>query len=107
MALEISAQNDAKLIISGTTTELPSIYSRLEFGLNKDGASMSCTLFNYNAKTNYESEINSLLRIENLITSYKIEIDVAIEEQSLLVGHQKVQSQIEALGYSVTIVDLS
>ena len=30
MALIITAQNDAKLIISGTTTELPSIYSRIE-----------------------------------------------------------------------------
>jgi len=107
MALIITAQNEAKLIISGTTTELVSIYSRIEFSLNKDGASMGSALYNYSAKTDYEANVSALLKISNFALSYPIEIDVATEEQSLLIGHQKVQTQIEALGYSVAIVDLT
>jgi len=33
MALKITASGDAKLVVSGTATELSEIYSRLEFGL--------------------------------------------------------------------------
>ena len=31
MALKITANGNAKLVVSGTTTELTEIYSRLEF----------------------------------------------------------------------------
>jgi len=41
MALEITAQGDAKLVISGTTTELASIYARIEFACPKNGEKWS------------------------------------------------------------------
>ena len=40
MALVITAQGSAKLIISGTTTELATIYSRIEFACPINGASI-------------------------------------------------------------------
>ena len=108
MALEITAQGSAKLIISGTTTELTSIYSRIEFALVKTGEAMQGALYNYFAKTDYETDDSSLLRIKDFLTSYTIQVDVAGgEEQSLLLGHQKIQADLEALGYTVVIVDLS
>ena len=106
MALEITAQGDAKLVISGTTTELASIYARVEFGLPKDGASMNGALYNYSAKAEYETNPGSLLKLDDLTTSYTVEIDVATEEQSLQTGHEKIKTQLEAVGYTVVIVDL-
>ena len=106
MALEITAQGDAKLVISGTTTELASIYARVEFGLPKDGASMNGALYNYSAKSEYDTSPNSLLRLDDLITGYNVDIDVATETQSLQTGHEKIKEQLETTGYSVSIVDL-
>lgn len=107
MALIITAQNDAKLIISGTTTELPSIYSRIEFACPKNGASMQGALYNYVAKTDYEANPSSILKLNDFISNYRVDIDTATEQQSLLTGSEKIKEQIEALGYSVQIVDLS
>ena len=102
MALKIKASGDAKLIVSGTATELTEIYSRLEFGLPKNGGSMNAGLYNYASQALYESSPNSILKLDN----FNIDV-VAPAEQSLQVGHEGVKSELEALGYTVTIVDLS
>lgn len=106
MALVITAQGSAKLIISGTTTELATIYSRIEFACPINGASMQGALYNYGAKAEYDASPSSLLRLDDLITSYNVEIDIATEEQSLQVGHEKIKTQLETIGYTVAIVDL-
>jgi hypothetical protein len=106
MALKITASGDAKLVVSGTATELSEIYSRLEFGLPKNGASMNAGLYNYASQALYEAEAGSTLRLDNFGTNYNVDI-VAPAEQSLMAGHEGVKSQLEALGYTVEIVDLS
>ena len=106
MALKIKASGDAKLVVSGTATELTEIYSRLEFGLPKNGGSMNAGLYNYASQALYESSPNSILKLDNFNTSFNIDV-VAPAEQSLQVGHEGVKAELEALGYTVTIVDLS
>ena len=106
MALEITAQGDAKLQISGTTTELSSVYARLEFGLPKNGESMSGALYVYAAKSEYDNSPSSLLKLDNLITGYNVAIDIATETQSLQVGHEKIKEELETAGYTVAIIDL-
>ena len=106
MALEITAQGEAKLVISGTTTELASIYARIEFACPKDGASMNGALYNYAAKAEYEANSGSLLKLDDLTTGYNVEIDTATETQSLQTGHDKIKEVLEEAGYSVIIVDL-
>jgi len=106
MALEITAQGDAKLVISGTTTELASIYARIEFACPKNGASMQGALYNYAAKAEYDANPGSLLKLDDLTTSYNVEIDIATETQSLQTGHDKIKEELETAGYSVSIVDL-
>ena len=107
MALEITAQNDAKLIISGTTTELATIYARIEFACPKNGETMQGALYNYATKSEYDTSPNALLRLDAFQTSYAITIDVATQQQSLETGHESIKTQLEAIGYSVVIVDLS
>jgi hypothetical protein len=105
MALKIKASGDAKLVVSGTTTELSEIYSRLEFGLPKNGSSMNAGLYNYASEALYTSSPGSLLKLDNFNTNFNIEV-ASPAEQSLNTGHEGVKSQLEALGYTVTIVDL-
>ena len=107
MALEIKAAGDTKLIISGTNTELTDVYARIEFALPKTGASMQGALYCYIDKAKYEADSGSLLRLENFATNYPIEIDIVTETQSLQTGHNKIKASLEALGYTVTIKDLS
>lgn len=107
MALIITAQGTAKLIISGTTTELTSIYSRIEFACPKNGESMPGALYNYSAKADYTGDMESILKIKDLATNYSVDIDVAGgQEQSLQIGHENIKAQLETEGYGVTIVDL-
>lgn len=105
MALIIQANGEAKLKISGTDTELASIYSRLEFGLPKNGASINAGLYNYASQALYTADPSSLLKLEGFTTNYNVDV-VAPAEQSLQVGHEGVKAQLEALGYTVEIVDL-
>jgi len=107
MALEITSVGSAKLIISGTTTELASIYSRIEFALPKNGETMQGGLYSYSTKTEYTTTPDSLLKLDDFLTNYTVAIDVAGgQEQSLQTGHEGIKTQLEAEGYTVLIVDL-
>lgn len=106
MALKITASGDAKLIVSGTATELTEIYSRLEFGLPKNGGSMNAGLYNYASQALYESSPNSILKLDNFNNNFNVDV-IAPAEQSLQVGHEGVKTELESLGYTVEIVDLS
>ena len=109
MALEITAANDAKLVISGTATELTSIYSRIEFAFKPNGVNCQGGLYNYAAKAQYESSPTQLLKLEGFKKLYSFEVDSSPEggeEQSLETGHEKVKADLEAQGYTVVIVDL-
>ncbi len=106
MALEITAAGEAKLPISGTSTELASVYARIEFALPKSGESMQGALYVYEDKAKYVADPGSLLKLEDFTTSYPIEIDIATESQSLQTGHDKIKADLEAVGYTIVIVDL-
>ena len=106
MALEITAAGDAKLVISGTATELASIYSRINFSFQGDGSHCYGKMSFYGAKAQYESNANQLLVIDSLDSGYSFAIDTATEEQSLETGHEKMKENLEAQGYTVAIVDL-
>jgi hypothetical protein len=106
MALEITAAGDAKLRISGTATELASIYSRIEFGFKPNGVSSQGALYNYGAKAQYEASPGELLKLDGFKKLYSFDIDTATEEQSLETGHAKVKAALEDQGYTVAIVDL-
>ena len=107
MALNITAQGDAKLTIQGTSIEVGSTYGRLEIGLAANGINMQVNNGIYEARANYEAG-DSILRIAELSgTLYNFIVDVeAGEEQSLTLAHSKLQSDLEDLGYSVSIIDL-
>lgn len=104
MALNISG---GTLTIQGTSTTVSSVYSRLEIAFFPSGKNMQVSSLVYGAKSNYSAG-DSILRIKELNNSlFNFDVDVdGGESQSLLLAHQKVESQLEADGYSVVIVDL-
>ena len=106
MALEITAAGDAKLIISGTTTELANVYARIEFALPTNGENMGGALYIYEDKSKYVADSASLLRLEDILTNYSVDIDTATETQSLQTGHDKIKADLETVGYTVVVVDL-
>lgn len=107
MALEITATATAKITVKGTTVELPSIYSRLELGLPKNGKSMSVALYGYGSKVIYNANQGDTVKVEEIKSNYNLNVDVlAGEEQSLQLAHDKVKALLEAQGYTVAIVGL-
>jgi len=106
MALEITATETAKLTVQGTSTELPSLYSRLSCQMTEDGKTMNTRLFNYGVKQNYldgETSVN----IAELNPKYALEVDtVGGETQSITLANQKMKALLEAKGYTVVITDL-
>ena len=107
MALNITAQGDAKLSIRGTSIEVGSVYGRLEINLPKNGMSMYIYNDIYESKVTYDTGSNNVSISELSPGHYTLDVDVAMgEEQSLSLAHSKLQSVLEADGYDVTIVDL-
>ena len=104
MALNISG---GTLTIQGTSITGTSVYSRLEIALAPSGKNMQVSSLIYGAKSNYSAG-DSIVRINELNTTlFNFEVDVdGGESQTLLLAHQKVETQLEADGYSVVIVDL-
>lgn len=106
MALDITAAGAAKLIISGTATELPTCYARINFDFGRNGADSYGKLSLYADKVQYDIDENILLVVDNFSTQHTFTIDTAVEEQSLLTGHEKIKTWLEGIGYTVAIVDL-
>lgn len=106
MALQITAAGTAKLTPNGTTTELTDVYARIEFALPKDGETMQGALYCYENKTKFTDDPSSVLSLENFNALFDLQIDIASETQSLQTGHDKIKTDLEAAGYTVTIIDL-
>ena len=96
MALTITENGEAKLRISGTNTDLGSIYSRISFDCSLGGMEMRAVINSYSTKAEYEANAGSLLLID--VTPPAV--------QSLQTVHEGVKAELEALGYTVEIVDL-
>lgn len=106
MALEITENGASKLVISGTATELNTIYARINFSFQRNGSDCYGKMYFYGTKTQFESNSNNLLGIDGLVSGYSFNIDTAIEQQSLITGHEKIKADLENIGYTVAIVDL-
>ena len=108
MALIITAAGDAKLTISGTNTELASVYSRVEFVFNKNGSNSNASMYFYQSKDYYDAGGASILKLKELgsPSTFSFIIDTSTEKQSLQTGSEAAKTQLEAMGYSVVLVDL-
>jgi hypothetical protein len=101
MALIIKPTENKKIVIAGTTLELPEIYVRLEFAARADGKKIEVAFLHHTTKetylqgiyihTNVKDETNQNLFVELLET----------ETQSVETAHKYAKLAFEQLGYTV------
>jgi len=106
MALEITEGAEAKLTLTGTSTELPSVYARIGCVMPDNGLTIKARMFNYQEKALYLAGETSA-NIEEIQAKYDLEVDVASgETQTIQLAHEKMKAILEAEGYTVQIIDL-
>ncbi len=105
MALIITENGEAKLRISGTNTDLGSMYSRISFDCSLSGKEMRAVVNSYSTKAEYEANAGSLLLIDKLPNQFYVDV-IPPAVQSLQTVHEGVKAELETLGYTVEIVDL-
>jgi hypothetical protein len=103
MALEICGTSEKKIIIAGTTVEIPSVYNRLEFAALIDGVSIEIGNHMFQNQSFFEQRIgiNTDVPVENIYAT----IDVgAGESQNLAAAEKYAKLAYESLGYIVNIL---
>ena len=106
MALNITANGDAKLTIKGTSIEMSSAYARSALAAAANGVNMQMGMYYYENAASFEAG-NGTVKINEMKPLYNGEADTAGgETQTVLVASEKVKAALEAAGYTVTIVDL-
>lgn len=104
MAIRITQKDDKKLTLSGTSTELNSIYARLEITMHPDGKQAQAGLYLYDSKSSYTSG-KQTARVEEIDTLKSVTLAEGVK-QTLTDVHNAVKELIKADGYTVAIVDL-
>ena len=100
MALILS-NTKTPILISGTTTELPQVYNRLEFGCRSNGITMEIAFSTYESAAMYQSR--SMVQTNVPITNHTADIDSTTQVQSVAAAHALAKTYYEGLGYTVTV----
>jgi hypothetical protein len=101
MGLIINSTEENKIIITGTTIEVPSVYGRIEFAGRADGKTLEIAVATYASKEAYEtgaSPLSTNVPMGNLTVEIK-----ADEVQGLDTAHQYSKRAFENSGYIVQI----
>jgi hypothetical protein len=103
--------NTEKIYFKGTTVELASVVSRLEFSAPKDGKTIQVAPNYYTDNAAYESgdDTISIEGVEGFLLRAKY-YDLAkgtdpetYDPQTIQIAHDKVKADLESLGYNVVI----
>jgi len=102
MGLLVSATAEKKILIKGTTIELPSVYVRLEYSARANGVTLEIAAITYDSLATYEADGSSL--ITDVPQS---NIVVELQEgqlQDLNSAELYSKADYETLGYTVKII---
>ena len=100
MALILS-NTETPILISGTTIELPQVYTRLEFGCRPNGITIEIAFSTYENAAMYAS--GSQIATNIPISNYTGDIDPLTQVQSVESAHELAQTDYEGLGYTAVI----
>lgn len=100
MALEITGNIELDGGLSTSTG-----YARLTADVNDEGNKMRTITRIWTSKTNYDNGVSDIILKEplNVVFDYNRQTD---GEDLLLVAHNNIKTELEGLGYSVTITEL-
>lgn len=103
MGLLVKSTETTKIIITGTSIELPEIYGRIEFAGRADGKTLEVALSTYASKEAYKSGA-SALTTNVPMGSFTTELKEG-EAQSVEASHTYSKLALEQQGFEV-IIDL-
>ena len=101
MALIITPTPSQKIHIQGTSIELLSVYTRIEFGCRPNGKTIELAFYTYANKTAYQA--GSYLPTDLPIGNTTRDIDLETQTQSVEAAHELAKTWYEEQGYTVTI----
>jgi hypothetical protein len=101
MALILKPKKEKKIEIPGTDIELQSLYVRIDFAGRMNGVLMEIAPMSFQNKQKFieQNPVLTTVQMNNL----SINIDTAIEEQSVSSAHKYAKIAFEQLGYEVEI----
>ena len=99
MGLLVKSTETAKIIITGTTIELPEVYCRIEFSARANGVTLEIASSNYQSVESYkagDSSITTNVPDSNIV----VELQPG-ETQTIDVALSYMQVALETAGYEV------
>ena len=103
MGLLVKQTETAKIIITGTTIELPEVYCRIEFAGRADGKTLEIALSTYANKEAFKSGA-SIISTSVPMGNVTVELQEG-ETQSVETAHEHCKIVLEQQGFEV-IIDL-
>jgi len=100
MALILS-NTETPILIAGTTTELPEVYTRLEFGCRPNGITMEIAFATYENASMYAS--GSRIATNIPVSNHVADIDPLTQTQTVAAAHELAKTHYEENGYTVVI----
>jgi len=104
MALTITKTDEATITIKGTSIELDSAYARIELAAAANGVDMQMGMYYYEDKAAFQAG-QGVVKVNELKPLFNAATEEA-ESQSIQLASEKVKTELEADGYTVSIVDL-
>lgn len=100
MALILS-NTETPILIAGTTTELPEVYTRLEFACRPNGITMEIAFATYENASMYAS--GSRIATNITVSNHVADIDPLTQTQTVVAAHALAKTHYEGLGYTAVI----
>lgn len=101
MGLLVKSTETTKIIITGTSIELPEIYGRIEFAGRADGKTLEVALSTYASKEAYKSGAN-VISTSVPMGNFNTQI-LESEIQSVETAHLYTKALLENQGFEVII----
>lgn len=103
MGLIIKQKNDKKIVLYGTSIELPEVYGRVVSSLFDNGVTMESVITLYSSKLSFTEGAPLHTNLGSLIVVPRYDVDLNVEEQSISASLKYAKLFVEQLGYEVEI----
>jgi hypothetical protein len=101
MALIIISTQNNPIHVQGTSIELTSVYTRLEYSCRPDGVTIEIAFYTYADYAGYL--VASYLPTDLPLSNLTQDIDILTQIQDLSTVHDIAKANLESRGYIVTI----
>jgi len=100
MGLIVKSTQDKKILISGTTIEIPEIYCRVEFAGRMDGITLEVAASFYASKQTFE--LHQLIYTDIALSTFSVQLQPS-EQQTVDTALYYTQQVLTQMGYDAAI----